>query len=83
MFDVCSAKFAKLFCNKFLGFRLFIFRLEVSVLLTYLTGKLDDLSHGGFLFAKINPKPKKGIFEPKMTLPRRFQGCISNKKKVG
>ncbi|EQA46604.1 hypothetical protein LEP1GSC050_0254 [Leptospira broomii serovar Hurstbridge str. 5399] len=53
MFDVRSAKFAKLFRNKFLGFRLFIFRLEVSIFLTYLTGKLNDLSHGGFSLRKL------------------------------
>ncbi|EPG72516.1 hypothetical protein LEP1GSC058_0989 [Leptospira fainei serovar Hurstbridge str. BUT 6] len=69
MFDVRSAKFTKLFRNKFLGFRLFIFSLEVSVFLTYLTGKLNDLSHGGFLFAKINLKPEKRDFRVKNGSP--------------
>lgn len=54
MFDVRSAEFTEFFCNQFLGFRLFILGLEISVLLTYLARKFNDLSHGGFLCSKIN-----------------------------
>lgn len=50
MFDVSTTKFTEFFRDQFLGFGLFILRLEVCVLLTSLASKLDDFSHGEICF---------------------------------